>query len=1016
MRGFVPSAREERPFNPNTNQWLIVMKSIQTLDETLGEMEEKLKSQSANLPGRIKELFRKDKKSFDESWEGLKANWVSKCREISSLKKSINRITDEKARLRDENQGLEKSISRLQGQFSQAVQSSLSEIQSLTSANSDLSVQLQKMNGLKGEISSFKDHVRAKINNIKKKLTTIPNDGNVQQTIESATKDDWAQIDKLLSSLKFDDILSKDIIETAHQLGNNIENKRMETLECHLQELEKELTEKNSRIKCLELQSEDLLKERNVVVSDVNEEERNWFDYMKRSIMPGKASHDDCLEAFEVAYMVKGIKSAKHLCINAKEGLAEVYQRTITNEDELHEVKDTADEIHAKLKASQQKMESAEAENEYLRRKLEQEESKMKISRDEVISLQSRVHMLTQEKEGLELQIGGMKGGKEDFKEFCSNLSTENEKLFAEISRIQLERDSIFEKQQETGKKLANTLKDLEVMEEKCDLLERQHMKLKREFQEQSRELEHCSKENEELKTLLHEKEDSFSECKNEFRNIDIVNKDLEDQIFQLTNDNQKLKNELGKMKSNKKQLEAELKEKKLRVEHLLEAERKVEEKLKDIMKDGRAGETTTSQLQAEFDINEEFLEKSLHRASQLDGIVRQVLKQLKEWAGDVASEKDRAETAKMLDELIKKDFTNEEEINSEELESIFELLATVKKSTRQHLQETKKLMTDIFLLVAKTKVGSESAEINNETSSNHVALLKQTKMWLSWILKDYKKICEAPSQKENDEKFKNLKEIILKYVIASTKQLEAMLDSVSEKNCIIMLLPSNKEPMQDSMDKSNDGLLHYVRETFRANQMALEAAVGTLELVKIRGEADIISKSEIEAKIKDPQHRGLCEILKRMNQSVDALTTRLQSLITNAELARTPSTNSFENIEGMKEVEENGTMNLQMNALKQLINKRNNELEALRENLKFIKMEKQQLISELQEKDFDLGKLQDEVRLNERQILNADFSYQSCLFLFQSFQWPRQFGWRGVGSGVDGGRIATLLTRSCLV
>lgn len=962
--GLASTHDDQQHFNPNANQWLIVMKSIQTLDETLTDIDSNLKTQSANIPMKIKELLTKDHKSVEQSWEGLRTNWTSKCREISSLKKAVNRASEEKTRLRDENQGLEKSITRLQEQFSQSVNSSLSEIQTLTAVNSDLSDQLQKMEGTKNEYNGIKENLGRRVNRLGIRLQEIVKDGKMKHDLDSVLKEELAQIDTILAWNRFDDNRSKDLIDKADKIGKSIESKRLETMETHLQELEKELTEKNERIKGLEKSNEDFLQERNVVVSEIKEEERNWFDYMKRSIMPGKLSQEDCLEAFEVSFLSKGIKSAKQLVMSAREGIADVYRHTVSNEDALHEVKDSADEVVLKLKSVQSKLESAETENEYFRRKLEQEENKLRVSRDEVISLQGRIHMLGQEKEALEFQIGDIKGGKKDFKEFCSNLSTENEKLFGDISRLQAERDSVLEQQQETSKKLSNCLNDVRSLEEKCEVVERQLVKLKRDYQEQSRELEHCMKENEELKVLLHTKEDSFSECKNEFRNIDIVNKDLEDQVFQLTNDNQKLQLDIGKMKSSKKLVETELKEKKLSIEKLVEAERILEGKVREMAKFKRSGENDSSHLKTELEINEEILEKSLDKVSGLAELVRQLLKQIRVLCLELCSDKEKTEFAAELDNLIKNEVTNDGESLLENRDTILNLLMRLQKSTIQRVKDIDKYLHDIQTLVMKTGVKSEFPDDDESSESSLLERLSKAKMWLSWVLKDYKKLCETPSQAKEDEGIRNLKDIILKYVLASTKQLEAMFEGVAEKDCVIMLLPNCQEQAENSTEGSNEDLLRYVRETFRVNQMALETAVGTLELVKLRGESDIVSKTELEANINDPEHRELCQILKRMNQAVDALTTRVQGLITNAEMIRSSSTSSFENGETQSEAEENGVVNLQIKALKTLVNKRDIEIDRLRGDVQFLKMEREQMLSELQEKNFDLGKLGDEVGL----------------------------------------------------
>lgn len=960
LMDIMAKAGEHRHFNSRSNQWLTVMKSMQNLDETLTDIDEKLKCQAENVPLKVKELFKKDQKKLEESWDGLKSNWSSKCREISSLKKSIHRLSEEKSRIREENQGLEKSISRLQGQFTQSVNSSLAEIQSLTSANSDLSDQLMKMDGLKDEYEKIKEGVQSRVKTLGNKLH---DSGTDKQKKELLLREESAKIEKLLSSLRFGNEISNDIIDTAKKLGNDIEATRMTTLENHLQELEKELVEKNERIRSLEKQNEDWIKERNIIVNEINEEERNWFDYMKRSIMPGKISQDDCLEVFEMPYLTKGVRSARNLCMSAKESLASVYTHTVTNEDELHEARDSADEVLMKLKTVQQKLDNSEGEIEYMKRKLEQEENKMKISRDEVISLQGRIHMLTQEKEGLEMQIGDMKGGKEDFKEFCANLSAENEKLFSEISRIQIERDSVFEKQQEAAKKLSTCLKDLQGMEEKCGVLEKQLTKLKREFQEQGRELDQCTKENEELKAYLHEKEDSFSECKNEFRNIDIVNKDLEDQVFQLSNENQKLQAENGKMKSNKKHLETELREKKLRIEQLIEVERNLEEKMRETAKVGRSEDGSSLTLQNELRINEEIIEKSLEKVTKLSHILRKIFKVTKSFLLETGNEKEANEWVEKLDFFMKQDFTHKMEAKEDLTESIFEFLMKLENSMKQKLADANKFIVDTFNLVTKTKVRSEYPEI--ETGSNgqsSLEMLNETKMWLSWILIDYKKLCEAPSQSTDDESTRDLKEIMVKYVVALTRRLEALFDSVSEKNCIIMLLPNCKEKSENSTERSNEDLLQYVRETFRANQMALEAAVGTLELAKLRGEAGVITNNELEAKINRAEDREICQILKRMNEAVDSVSNKVQNMITNAEMIRTSSNSSVENADG--DGEENGTTQLQLRALKNLVGKRDQEIDGLTADVHFLKMEREQMISELQEKNFDLGKLGDEVRV----------------------------------------------------
>eukprot|EP00794_Sanderia_malayensis_P013895 gene13895-15343_t len=954
-------------FTAKDGQWLRVMKSIQDLDETLNHLDSNVKSQACNIPSLMKELLNKDNKSTEQSWDSLRINWTSKCREIIKLKKSFNRLVDEKTRLRDENQGLERSISRLQEQFSQSVSSSLVEIQSLTTANSRLSEEIQRSEEIiMNDNVKVRKTVRDRLEGFGQQLNDIITDRDIRGKLQDLLQTEIVKIENCLMERKNIGNTGNSYVDAAINLGKSIENKRLETMEVHLRELEMELTDKNKRIKELETSNDVTLQENGSLVSDVAAEERNWFDYMKKSIMSSeKLTQADCVDVFEISLLSKGLVTAQHFVQDVKENLADVYRGTINNEDELHDIRGNMDEVSIKWKSTQAKLETMEGENEYLKRKLDQEEGKLKVSRDDVISLQSRLNMLKNEKEAAELQINDMKSGKEDFKEFCSNLSAENEKLFTEIARLQSERDSALEQIQEWSKKHVNRTKESKVFEEKCEYMEGSLAKLKREYQEQSRELQTYVKENDEMRLMLHEKEASFTESQNEFRNIDIVNKDLEDQVFQITNENEKLQMEISKLKAGKKQLEIDMKEKRLLIERLEKSERGLEERVREVSKLERSGHKNSSELKNDLEINEEILEKSLDKVAGLAEIVRQILKQTKSVLMELGGD-ENPDLLDCFDSLIRIDISTDENGNTiDQNNQIVELITKTHNVLQRKFKDAAKFLQDVYSIINKVAIRFTFDDSDCDSVNTIQEKMRKSKSRLTWIIKDYKRLYDGPTRVDDSEKMQALKDILLRYIVAATKQLEVILNNVSGKDCVMMLLPTSKD-METSTQDSNEDLIKYLRDTFRANQMALQTAVGTLELVKLKGECDVISDAELTSKITDSDQNELCVIMKRMNQYVDLLTEKIQGLITSAEMVRTSSSSSFDSNQDVflsSETETNNRVSrLQFKAVTSLAEKRGDEISKLKSEIDFMKKERAQLLSELQEKDFDLGKLEHEI------------------------------------------------------
>ena len=1006
--------QQDEELNPKvqSSHWLSITKSVQSLEDLLCELDETLKHQLGHVHEKIHELVKYDHRQEGESWESLRSAWNSKCRDVVHLKQTIHRLSEEKERLRDENQSLDKGASRLQEQFLHSVDSSLSEIEALTSRNSELTEQIEQLeNKIRNNEKSCKNSLGNDIAAVKECLKQAVTENATYTKVGGIIEEEFTKLVDRVHSCLITDRVFDDGVKTAlaksHNVVMRVKESKLQTLVNELRDCRNIIAEKNETIQQLEKDKDSLTK--NGVLSLVQDtfDDKHALDGLKRSLTRSNASrHFDTTNFIDTANISRVLRSAKFISQNLREEISTIYKNMMNRADQLSDLRDHIDDANIRLKASMTKIESVEEENEYLRRKLEQEENRLKITKDEIISLQNRVRMLEQENEALETQVDDVKGGKEEFKTFCANLSSENEKMFQEMSQIQLERDTIVDQLQEASRKATKSAQVLKDTEEKCYKLEQSLSKLRREFQEQNRDLHMISKENDELKMYLQEEEHERQKYKNDFKNIDIVNRDLEDQVFQLSNDNQKYQSELFRLRTTKQQLENEVKEKKVKIERLEDSKVTLERQLMLLSRAEQTDKQKSENLRSELETHEEIIEKLKEKVEHLQKIIRTLLKQRKCFIEELSTfEKENSilnELKFVLSEafafqsLVEKGTLDE---NRNEKDTPKPEQGTLDENRNENdtpepeqsdlIQETYSLVLDQVgkltgnfhefkssILRIDRIVNSTNKPMNTLDNGNE--LNKIVADTLSLVKRNDELVGEVAMLRRKDRSakvssdFALYKDMILRYTVAATKQLEIILDSLSGKECVIMLLSKDNDLEQKDIDGSNADVMHYVRETFKANEKALESIVGTLELVKSRGECDLISAEELGGM--NEEEKEIAEVFKRMTANADLLARKVQQLLAGAEIARSSSSGSFEGQDSERAVTtessvENGITlkdskqsSLKVKALETLASKQESELRLLRSEVEAFRVEREQLMNELQDKGIDLEKLETEV------------------------------------------------------
>ena len=373
------------------------------------------------------------------------------------------------------------------------------------------------------------------------------------------------------------------LAEKSKKLVDVISQGLVETLKGELYECRNIVNNQRRRIKDLEQEKKEFLENQLAAKHDGVYEMNELLEHLRKSVQYQKSGING--EVTDLDTVNRDFNCANKLMSVIKDGLDISYKKVANKSSEIVDLKDIIKEQQEKVKKDVICVESMTEENDFLKKKIEQSEKQHRLTIDELNMVQNQLKTIDHERLSLFEENVELKSGKVNFQDYCSNISEENEKLLKKIKLVQEDRNNTFNELHEQILKTNQYSTECNEVDIKCENLEHAIAKLRREYQDQTREINILTRENEELKTSLQDSEQRRIKMKRNMKSIETGNKDLEDQIFQLTTNNQKIKHDQMKTKHNEEEQEEHNITLIKKLENLSNEKTEIEEKLKEVEK-----------------------------------------------------------------------------------------------------------------------------------------------------------------------------------------------------------------------------------------------------------------------------------------------------------------------------------------------------------------------------------------------------------------------------------------------
>ena len=390
------------------------------------------------------------------------------------------------------------------------------------------------------------------------------------------------------------------LAEKSQKMVDSIAQGLVETLKNELAESRNIAENQRKRIKDLETEKEEFLESQLHTKNDGVSEMNDVMEHLRRSLVRNIDSSSDGEDTLKVVR--RDISETKKTMRFISDGLDKSYKAITNKSNEINELKETIKELEEQKRGHTQSIEELHAEKQYLKTQIDHSEAQHRITNDELTTVQRRLTAAEQERKAFSDENSSLKGGKANMQDFCSNLSGQNEKLLTKLKTVQEERDGLFDNLQEQLHRTGELTNDNNELENKLETLENVVAKLRREYQNQTREVSATTRENEDLRISLQDSEQNCTKIRRSMKAIETSNKDLEDQIFQVSNDFQKTKNDNEKLRSSQRDQQHTIEELREIIEFTTDEKNAIESELKEVCAKQKQTQEVNRELSQEID------------------------------------------------------------------------------------------------------------------------------------------------------------------------------------------------------------------------------------------------------------------------------------------------------------------------------------------------------------------------------------------------------------------------------
>ena len=398
----------------------------------------------------------------------------------------------------------------------------------------------------------FRQNARENLSSIRQIISLSEQDDTNMKILHNRLNREADKIDRMiivesLFAVEESDC-SSNIAEKSRKMVDAISQGLVETLKRELKECRVITDNQKQRIKNMEKEKDEFLRNQLASKNDGVKEMNELLEYLRKSIIQRKS--DSGAEENEMPLLKNNLASIKNITVSLQNGIDKSYSKILSKSEQMSNMEDTIKDLQEQVKNYTNQIEDLNEERDYFRTKSEQFENQYRVSIDETTSLQHRIRIIETERKTLFDENINLKSGKANIQDYCSNLSGENNKLADRIKQLQHERDRTCNELNGYIDKCDQLNLDKNELENKYENLEQVILKLRHEYQDQTREINILSRENEDMKRTIQDNEKEKLKIRRTIKSVETGNRDLEDQIYQLTSELQKLKSEHSKVKT----------------------------------------------------------------------------------------------------------------------------------------------------------------------------------------------------------------------------------------------------------------------------------------------------------------------------------------------------------------------------------------------------------------------------------------------------------------------------------
>ena len=337
-------------------------------------------------------------------------------------------------------------------------------------------------------------------------------------------------------------------LEKSHKMVSTISEELLRTLKEEVKECRSLICHQEKQIKTMKTEKDEYLKIQLAEEKDVTDEINKLFDYLRKSVIQPKPQN--ILENNDLSLLRRTAVCIKNTTLSLQNGIDKSYGEILNKSELISTMGDAIEELQEQVRNYTNEIDNLNEERDYFKIKSKQFENQYLASFDEITVLQNRIKVIETERKELFDEIIDLKGGQANIQDYCSNLNGENDKLANRIRQLKDENNRTFNELHDYIDKFNEVNSDKNELTNNNKNLEHTILKLRHEYQNQSCNINILSRENEDMKLKSQENEEEKSKQRRAMESMEKVNRDLEDNIYHVTSELQKLYRELSKVKS----------------------------------------------------------------------------------------------------------------------------------------------------------------------------------------------------------------------------------------------------------------------------------------------------------------------------------------------------------------------------------------------------------------------------------------------------------------------------------